>query len=79
MGRTGAYQKHCWAEHFDLGSLTNKRIELRSELVKKTELKSFTNYMEYWESLLSNLDYLAPALKAISILVRVPSTASTYL
>ena len=46
MGRVGTYQKHCWAEHFDLCSLTNKVIELRSDLVKKVEFKSFKNYIE---------------------------------
>ena len=47
IGRKGAYQKHCWAEYFDLGSLTNKLIELRSDLVKKAEFKSFANYTEF--------------------------------
>ena len=60
-------------EDFDL-VLTNKFIELRSDLVKKAEFKTFTNYTDFWVSLLSNFEYQTLAQKAIFILVRMPST-----
>ena len=60
-------------EDFDLEYLTNKLIELRSDLVKKAEFKTFTNYTDFWVSLLSNLEYQTLAQKTISILVRMPS------
>ena len=58
-------------EDFNLDYLTNKLIELRSNLVKKTEFKIFTNYTNFWVSLLSNLEYQTLAQKAISVLVRM--------
>ena len=59
---------------FDLQYLTSKLIELRSDLVKKAEFETFTNYADFWVSLLSNLEYQTLDQKAISILVRMPST-----
>ena len=44
-------------EDFDLEYLTNKLIELRSDLVKKAKFKTSTNYTDFWVSLLSNLEY----------------------
>ena len=44
-------------EDFDLEYLTNKLIELRCDLVKKVEFKTFTNYTGFWVLLLSNLEY----------------------
>ena len=61
-------------EDFELEYLTNKLIELRSDLVKKVEFKTFTNYTDFWVSLLSILEYQTLSQKAISILVRMPST-----
>ena len=61
-------------EDFDLDYLTNKLIELRSDLVKKAELKTLTNYTYFWVSLLSNLEYQTLAQKVMSVLVRMPST-----
>ena len=58
-------------EDFDLDYLTNKLIKLRSDLLKKAEFKTFTNYTNFWVSFLSNLEYQTLAQKAISILVRL--------
>ena len=58
-------------EDFDLEYLTNKFIELRSDLVKIAEFKTFTNYTDFWVSLLSNLEYQTLTQKVISILVRM--------
>ena len=85
--RHGAYRSvsktllGTWAEHFDLGSLTNKLIELRSDLVKTAEFRSLTNYIEFWVSLLSNLNYQVLALKrdfySRSHAFNLPSRASS--
>ena len=61
-------------EDFDLDYLTNKLIELRSDLVKKAEFKTFTNNTDFWISLLSNLEYQILAQKGMPIIVRMPST-----
>ena len=61
-------------EDFDLDYLINKLVKLRSDLVKKAELKTFTNYTDFWVSLLSNFEYQTLAQKAVSILVRMPLT-----
>ena len=62
------------SKDFDLGSLTNTLIELRSDWVKKRHSNLLQTTTEFSVLLLSNLNYQALALKAISVLVRVPST-----
>ena len=61
-------------EDFDLDYLTDKLIELRSDLGIKAEFKTITSYIDFWVSLLSNLEYQTLTQKAVSILVRMPST-----
>ena len=61
-------------EEFDLGHLNNELIELRSDLVQKAEVKSFKNYNEFWVSLFEVPEYQNLAQKAISVLIRMPTT-----
>jgi len=49
-------------------------IELRSDLIRKAEFKTFINYPNLWVSLLSIPDYRNLSQKAISVLVRMPTT-----
>ena len=61
-------------EEFDLGHLNNELIELRSDFVQKAEVKSFKNYNEFWVSLFEVPEYQNLAQKAISVLIRMPTT-----
>ena len=61
-------------EEFDRGHLNNELIELRLDLVQKAEFKSFKNYNEFWVSLFEVLEYQNFAQKAISVLIRMPTT-----
>ena len=61
-------------EEFHFGHLTNEFIELRSDLVQKAKFESFKNYNEFWVSLYEVPEYQNLAQKAISVLIRMPTT-----
>ena len=61
-------------EKFYFGHLTNEFIELRSDLVQKAKFKLFKNYNEFWVSLYEVPEYQNLAQKAISVLIRMPTT-----
>jgi len=49
-------------------------IEWRLDLIQKAEFRTFINYPNLWVSLLSIPDYRNRSQKAISVLVRMPTT-----
>ena len=49
-------------------------IELRSDVIQKADFRTFINYPNFWVSRFTIPDYRNLSQKAISVLVRMPTT-----